>query len=60
MLQDLEHGKPLEYECMTGAVLELADLLEVKAPTLRAIHACIDLVEQKRLAAHDAARPVVA
>ena len=60
MLQDFEHGKPLEYECMSGAVLELADLLEVEVPTLRAIHACIDLVEQKRLAARDAARPVVA
>jgi 2-dehydropantoate 2-reductase len=60
MLQDFEHGKPLEYECMSGAVLELADLLEVQAPTLRAIHACIDLIESKRFAARDTARPVVA
>jgi 2-dehydropantoate 2-reductase len=60
MLQDFEHGKPLEYQCMSGAVLELADLLEVQAPTLRAIHACIDLIEHKRLAARDTARPVVA
>jgi 2-dehydropantoate 2-reductase len=58
MLQDFEHGKPLEYECMSGAVLELADLLEVQAPTLRAIHACVDLIEHKRLAARDTARPV--
>jgi 2-dehydropantoate 2-reductase len=60
MLQDFEHGKPLEYQCMSGAVLELADLLEVQAPTLRAIHACIDLIEHKRLAARGTARPVVA
>jgi 2-dehydropantoate 2-reductase len=48
MLQDFEQGKPLEYQCMTGAVLELADLLNVSAPTLRAIHACIDLLERTR------------
>ena len=28
MLQDLEAGKPLEFECMTGAVLELAHRLD--------------------------------
>src|SRR5262249_48807611 len=60
MLQDFEHGKPLEYECMSGAVLELADLLDVRAPTLRAVHTCVDLIEHKRLAARDAARPLVA
>jgi 2-dehydropantoate 2-reductase len=58
MLQDFEHGKPLEYECMTGAVLELADRLELPAPSLRTIHACIDLVERRRLAGTAAARPV--
>jgi 2-dehydropantoate 2-reductase len=57
MLQDFEHGKPLEYQCMTGAVLELADLLRVPAPSLRAIHACIDLIERKRLVALDSLRP---
>ena len=60
MLQDFEHGKPLEYQCMSGAVLEWADMLEVQAPTLLALHACIDLIEQKRLAGREAPRPMVA
>jgi 2-dehydropantoate 2-reductase len=48
MLQDFEHGKPLEYQCMSGAVLELAERLEIETPSLRAIHACIDLLEHTR------------
>jgi 2-dehydropantoate 2-reductase len=48
MLQDLEHGKPLEYQCMTGAVLELADRLDVPVPRLATIHACVKLVDQLR------------
>jgi 2-dehydropantoate 2-reductase len=51
MLQDFERGKPLEYECMSGAVLELADRLQVPAPTLRAINASLELVERRRRAA---------
>lgn len=58
MLQDFEHGKPLEYECMTGAVLELADRLEVAAPSLRTIHACIDLLARRRIAGSTPSRPV--
>ncbi len=27
MLQDFEAGKPLELDCMTGAVVEIADAL---------------------------------
>jgi 2-dehydropantoate 2-reductase len=50
MLQDLEAGKPLEYQCMTGAVLELARLLDVDAPHLETIHACVKLVDERRTA----------
>jgi 2-dehydropantoate 2-reductase len=32
MLQDQEAGKPLEVDCMTGAVIELADVLAVPVP----------------------------
>lgn len=48
MLQDLESGKPLEYQCMTGAVLELAERLDVPAPCVKTIHACVRLVDELR------------
>ena len=46
MLQDLEHHKPLELDCMTGAVVELADLLGVDVPYTRAIHATTRLLDR--------------
>lgn len=49
MLQDREAGKPLEYQCMTGAVLELAHRLDLPAPHLETIHACIRLVDELRV-----------
>ncbi len=45
-LQDLEAGKPLEIDCMTGAVVELADLLGVPVPHVRTVHACAKLLGQ--------------
>jgi len=45
MLQDLEAGKPLEHECMTGAVIELARRLEVPVPRTEAVHACVALLD---------------
>ena len=41
MLQDLEAGKPLEYACMSGAVVELAALLGIGAPHVGAVHAAV-------------------
>jgi 2-dehydropantoate 2-reductase len=38
-LQDLEAGRRLELAAITGAVVELADLTGVAAPTLRTVHA---------------------
>jgi 2-dehydropantoate 2-reductase len=46
MLQDLEAGKPLELDCMTGAVIELAERLGVEAPHARAVHACAKLLDR--------------
>jgi 2-dehydropantoate 2-reductase len=43
MLQDLEHGKPLEIDCLTGAVIEIARLLEVDVPQTRAVDAAVRL-----------------
>lgn len=43
MLQDLEAGKPLELDALTGAVIEIADRLEVPVPQTRALDAAIRL-----------------
>jgi 2-dehydropantoate 2-reductase len=48
MLQDFESGKPLEYECMTGAIVELAELLKISVPSLSAVHACIKFLDPAR------------
>jgi 2-dehydropantoate 2-reductase len=45
MLQDLEAGKRLEFECMTGAVVELAAYLGVPVPCTQAVHACVKLLD---------------
>jgi len=41
MLQDLEAGKPLELDCMTGAVIEIARKLDVPVPHTETVHACV-------------------
>jgi 2-dehydropantoate 2-reductase len=46
MLQDLEAGKPLELDCMSGAVIELAEKLGVGVPHTRAVHACVKLLDR--------------
>ena len=47
MLQDLEAGKPLELDCMTGAVIELADRLGIDVPHIRTVHACAKLLDRQ-------------
>ena len=54
MLQDLKAGKPLELDCMTGAIIELAGKLGVPVPHLTAVHACAKLLD------HLARTPAVA
>ena len=51
MLQDLEAGKPLELDCMTGAVIELAGQLGIDVPHISTVHACAKLLD------HLASRP---
>ena len=48
MLQDLEAGKRLEFECMTGAVVELAEHLAEPVPAVRTVHACVKLLDHLR------------
>jgi 2-dehydropantoate 2-reductase len=57
MLQDLEAGKPIELECMTGAVLELAAKLGVPAPHTSTVYACTKLLDSLRRGA--VAQPAV-
>lgn len=55
MLQDLLAGKALELDCLTGAVVELAARLDVDVPSLRAVHACVALLEELRAREREAA-----
>ena len=48
MLQDLEAGKPLEVDCLTGAVIELARLVGVDVPHTEAVHACVTVLDALR------------
>jgi 2-dehydropantoate 2-reductase len=48
MLQDWIAGKPLEIDCMTGAVAEIADMTGVSVPTVRALHELTKSVEELR------------
>jgi len=43
MLHDLESGKPLEIDCMTGAVLEIAGHVGVAVPHVEALDALVRL-----------------
>ena len=52
MLQDVEQGKSLEIEGMLGAVIELASLTEIEAPTLKALYACVSLLDQTAQTSH--------
>ena len=46
MLQDVEVGKPLEVDGMLGVVVELAEMTGVEVPTLRALYACVSLLNR--------------
>ena len=48
MLQDLEAGRPLEIDALTGSVVELADRLGIAAPVLRTIYASTKLLDAQR------------
>jgi 2-dehydropantoate 2-reductase len=44
MLQDVEHGRPLELEALLGAVIELGVLTSTPTPHLESIYAVVSLL----------------
>jgi 2-dehydropantoate 2-reductase len=48
MLQDFEVGRPMELDAIVGAVVELADRLDVPMPVTKTIYACAKLLETTR------------
>ena len=44
MLQDVEHGRPLEIEALVGAVIELGRITDTPTPTINAIYAATRLL----------------
>jgi 2-dehydropantoate 2-reductase len=47
MLQDVEAGKPLEYRCMTSAVIEIARRLDIKVPRMETLDACVAMLDHR-------------
>lgn len=49
MLQDVEAGRPLELEAIVGAVIELAERLDLPMPYTRTVYACTKLLGERSL-----------
>lgn len=60
MLQDYDDGKPLEIDCLTGAVIEIADLVGAEIPQTRAIDAAVRLKALLRTPRSDAGHTAAA
>jgi ketopantoate reductase len=52
MLQDVEAGRSLETEALVGAILEMGRLVEVPAPAIEAVYACVKLLNKTMLMEH--------
>ena len=48
MLQDLQAGRPLEIDALTGSVVELGDRMAVPVPYLRTLYASVKLLATSR------------
>jgi 2-dehydropantoate 2-reductase len=44
MLQDVEAGRPMEFEAIVGAVVELGNKLGLSLPSTNAVYACVKLL----------------
>lgn len=49
MLQDVEAGRSLETEALVGSILEMGRLVEVPAPAIEAVYACVKLLNKTML-----------
>ena len=49
MLQDVEAGRSLETEALIGAILEMGKLTETPAPAIKAVYACVKLLNKVML-----------
>ncbi len=49
MLQDVEAGRSLETEALIGAILEIGGLVDVPAPSIAAVYACVKLLNRVML-----------
>jgi 2-dehydropantoate 2-reductase len=47
MLQDLEAGRPMEIDALTGSVVELGDRLGIPVPHLRTLYSSVKLLEKR-------------
>ncbi len=47
-LQDVERGKPLEYDAITGAVIRAAERHGIEVPATRTAHALLKLLDETR------------
>lgn len=52
MLQDVEAGRSLETEALIGAILEMGKLTETPAPSIKAVYACVKLLNKVILLEH--------
>ncbi len=50
MLQDVEVGRSLETEALIGSILEMANLTGTPAPSIKAIYACVKLLNKVMIA----------
>ena len=52
MLQDVEHGRPIEIEALVGSVVELGSLTQTPTPHISAVFACASLLAKTLNARH--------
>jgi len=52
MLQDVEHGRPIEIEALVGSVVELGALTATPTPYISAVYACSSLLAKTLNAQH--------